>query len=109
MQALNQTIEIQKVDKKNAILEAVSDKYSRGILESITYKPKSATEIGMESKIPLSTIYRRLQTLHDCNLISTSGMITEDGKRLFLYKSKIKGICCNFEEGQIDVKVTLNK
>jgi predicted transcriptional regulator len=73
------------------------------------YKPKSVMEITAETKIPISTVYRRIQTLFDNKLLRTSGTITDDGKRLFLYKSKIKGIQSNFCNGQVEVEIILNK
>ena len=108
MQTLQTAFIIEEVEKKDSMLEVVSDKYCRTILESIMYKPKSIMEITVEAKIPISTVYRRIQTLHDNNLVATSGTITEDGKKLFLYKSKVKGIQCNYNNGQMDVKITLN-
>jgi len=92
MQTLQQTFKIEESERKNDILEILSDKYCRTILESIMYVPKSAIEITAETNIPMSTVYRRIQSLHDNKLVATSGMITDDGKRLFMYKSKIKGI-----------------
>ena len=108
MQTLQTAFRIEEVEKKDSMLEVVSDKYCRTILESIMYKPKSIMEITVEAKIPISTVYRRIQTLHDNNLVATSGTITEDGKKLFLYKSKVKGIQCNYNNGQMEVKLTLN-
>ena len=72
-------------------------------------KPKSAIELAVETKIPISTVYRRLQTLYDNKLLRTSGMISNDGKKLFLYKSKIKEIHGNFENGQVEVKLVFNQ
>ena len=109
MQTLQTIFRIEEMEKKDSLLEVVSDKYCRTILESIMYKPKSVMEITAEAKIPISTVYRRIQTLHDNKLITTSGTITEDGKKLFLYKSKVKGIQCNYNNGQMEVKLTLNK
>ena len=109
MQTLQTTFRIEELEKKDTLLEVVSDKYCRTILESIMYKPKSIMEITVEAKIPISTVYRRIQTLHDNKLIATSGTITEDGKKLFLYKSKVKGIQCNYNNGQMEVELTLNK
>ena len=71
-------------------------------------QPKSAMELTAETKIPISTVYRRIQMLHDNKLLLTSGTISEDGKKLFLYKSKVKGIQCNFNNGQIEVELRLN-
>ena len=108
MQALQHALKIDESERKNSILEIVSDKYCRSILESIMQKPKSVVEINAETKIPISTVYRRIQTLHDNNLIKTSGTITDDGKRLFLYKSKIRGIQSEFSDGRTEVELILN-
>ncbi len=71
--------------------------------------PKSAIEVSREKIIPLSTVYRRIQQLHDSKMIRTSGVIAEEGKRLFLYKSKIKEVYISFHDGKIDVDVVFNK
>jgi len=109
MQMLQSAFRIEETEKKDSLLEVLSDKYCRAILESIMYKPKSVIEVTTDTKIPISTVYRRIQTLHDNKLLRTSGTITEDGKRLFLYKSKIKGIQSNFNNGQVEVEIILNK
>ena len=108
MQTLQTTFRIEEAARKDSLLEIVSDKYCRIILESTMYKPKSAMEITAETKIPISTVYRRIQTLYDNKLLGTSGTITEEGKRLFLYKSKIKGIQSTFNNGQTEVELILN-
>jgi predicted transcriptional regulator len=110
MQTLQQqqTFRIEEKERKDNILEILSDKYCRLILESIMHTPKSAMEITAETKTPMSTVYRRIQTLHDSKLLAVSGMITDEGKRLFLYKSKIKGIQSTFNDGKMEVKLILN-
>ena len=108
MQALQSTYKIEEDVKNEDLLSIVADKYCRFILEAIMDMPKSVIEIANEKKIPISTVYRRIQTLHDNKLIQTSGMITDEGKRLFLYKSKIKGIKSKFESGKLDIELILN-
>ena len=108
MQTLTQ-LKIEEAEIKESILEILSDKYCRSILEAIMDTPKSAIEVSREKVIPLSTVYRRIQQLHDSKMIRTSGVITEEGKRLFLYKSKIKEVNTNFSNGEIDVEVVFNK
>jgi predicted transcriptional regulator len=108
MQALQSTYKIEEDEKNQDLLSIVADKYCRFILEAIMDVPKSVTEIANEKKIPLSTVYRRIQTLHDNKLVRTSGTITDEGKRLFLYKSKVKGIKSKFENGKMDVELILN-
>ncbi len=65
-------------------------------------------EITIETQIPMSTTYRKIQTLHDNKLLKTSGTITEDGKKLFLYKSRVRGIQSVFKDGKIEVELIPN-
>lgn len=108
MQTLQQVYKILESEKKKNMLDIVSDKYCRAIIEATKFKPKSAIEITAETKIPISTVYRRIQTLHDNKLLATSGEINDDGKKFFLYKSKIKGMRCNLNDGEIEVELILN-
>ncbi|HSB84038.1 MAG TPA: ArsR family transcriptional regulator [Nitrosarchaeum sp.] len=108
MQQLISGRKIEDDFKKDAILEVISDKYCRAILENSMEKPKSAMEISAETKIPISTVYRRLQTLHDNKLLGISGSISEDGKKYFLYKSRVKAIATSFNGGNIEVEVVPN-
>ena len=109
VEILENKYRIEEPAKKDALLSIVADKYCRAIIEATKDKPKSAMELSYETGIPISTIYRRLQTLHDNNIFHTSGMISEDGKKLFLYKSKIKGIHGIFEDGHTDVRLIFNQ
>lgn len=108
MQTLQTVYKIDEDSKKDEFLSIVSDKYCRMILQAIVEKPKSVMEISRETNAPISSVYRKIQTLYDNKLIRSSGMITEDGKRLFLYKSKIKGINSRYCEGQIEVELISN-
>jgi len=108
MQTLQQVFKIEDQERKDGLLEVLSDKYCRTILDSTMDKPKSAIEITAECNIPMSTVYRRIQTLHDNNLVRTSGIITDEGKRLFLYKSKVRGIHSVFKDGKTEVELVLN-
>jgi predicted transcriptional regulator len=108
MQTLQQGFIVEETERKNSILEILSDKYCRVIIESIMYKPKSVMEITMETQIPMSTTYRKIQILHDNKLLKTSGTITDDGKKLFLYKSKVRGIQSVFKDGKTEVELIPN-
>ena len=108
MQTVLQKRKIEDDERKDAILEILADKYSREILEMTMEKPKSAMDIAADSKIPISTVYRRLQTLYDCKLVKISGMISDDGKKFFLYKSKIRSLCASFTGNYIEVEIVPN-
>lgn len=99
---------IQDELRKDEILEVLSDRYSRIILETTRDMPKSAQEIGKECQVPISTIYRRLQDLHDAKLVEVSGSISDDGKKFFMYKSKVQEIATTFNGSAIQVSLILN-
>ena len=107
MQTLLRTRKIED-DRKDAILEVVSDKYCRTILDCVMENPKSAIEITAETKIPISTVYRRIQSLHDSRLLAVTGEISEDGKKYFMYKSKVKSISAQFHGNYVDVEIVPN-
>ena len=109
MQVLEQIHEVEEIEENNSKLEVISDKYCRAILNTTMYNPKAVTDIARDTKIPFSTMYRRIQMLLDQKLLSISGMISEDGKRTSLYKSKIKGMSCVFDKGQVKVELDLNR
>lgn len=101
-------LSIQEETKRDTILEAISDKYSRIIIEATLDVPKTALEISNEHKIPISTVYRRLQDLHDAKLLGISGAISDDGKKFFMYKSRVRGISTIFDGSTVQVSIITN-
>ncbi len=108
MQVIQKTRRIDDEQRKEAILSIVSDKYCRQILNSTMDRPKSAMELSSESKIPISTVYRRIQTLHDNKMIGVTGLISDEGKKYFLYKSKVKAITSSCNGNEIEIQVVPN-
>ncbi len=108
MQTLLEGKKVDEDGKKEAILELLADKYCRSILRDTMSKPKSAMEISAETKIPISTVYRRLQSLYDNKLLRISGTISDDGKKYFLYKSRVKAIFTSFNGNFVEVEVVPN-
>lgn len=108
MQVIQQGKQIQEEVTKDVMLRILADKYSRNILETTMDLPKSAIELSAECKIPISTAYRRVQELHDHKLLGISGSINDDGKKYFLYKSKIKSIMACFNAGSLEMEIVPN-
>ena len=108
MQELIQSQKIMDDERKQVILEILADKYCKLILHNTLEKPKSAMEISGEKKIPISTVYRRLQTLFNAKLLAISGSISQDGKKYFLYQSKIKSISVQCYLNVLSIEITPN-
>jgi predicted transcriptional regulator len=91
-------------EREFSVPRILGDSYCITILKTVKEIPKSVVEIHYDTRIPISTLYRRIQILHDMNLLRISGSITDDGKKSFLYKSKIKSIEIKFDD-ELDVKI----
>jgi predicted transcriptional regulator len=98
------TSEISDVD---TALEVLSDKYHRRILYSIIEKPKSVFDISTECDMLQSTVYRKLKDLKNYRLVNIKCEIKPDGKKRFLYHSKIRAIYAAFDR-ELNVKVVPN-
>ncbi len=96
---------IDEDDRKQKALEVFSDNYTRMILATMMEKPKSALQVAKEAKIPLTTVYRKLRHLLGNNMIRISGQISENGKKNFLYKSKIKSFHITFTKDKLAILV----
>jgi DNA-binding HxlR family transcriptional regulator len=75
-------------DRKERILEALGDRWSREILLMLNESPRSAQEIQATNRIPQSTLYRKLHELGEIGLVGVQrSVISADGKRVELYRS----------------------
>ena len=105
---LIQTTKITDEQRKKIILESMADQYCKLILKNTLDKPKSAMIIAQEEKIPLSTVYRKIKKLCDGKLLAISGSINRDGKKYFLYMSKIREINIHWDVIETKIDCVLN-
>ena len=95
--------------QKKIIVDALLDEYSRKILDSTIDEAKSITDIMREQDIPMTSTYRRVKSLMDNKLVKVErSMVTDDGKRYFLYLSNIKDASIRFNKGELLVEITPN-
>lgn len=86
----------------------MADKPCRKILEATIDSPKTAIELSNICGIPLGTVYRRLRLLTDKKITRISGNVRTDGKKVFLYKSKIQEMNSCFGYNSLAVEVIQN-
>ena len=95
---------------RKIILDALSDEYSRKILNYTIEQPRSVIDIVKALDIPMTTAYRRVNTLTDQKLLKVTGsIVTDDGKKYFLYQSKLKAIYVVFGLESLNVQIIENK
>jgi len=92
------------------ILKALSDEYSRTIMNFTIEKPKSVVEIVKECDIPMTTAYRRVKELEENKILKVTGsVVTDDGKKYFLYQNRLKSIYVIFGLEALDVQIVDNE
>lgn len=98
---------LESVDKKKAV-ELLSDDYIVEILSSTHIKAKSAKEISKKNDIPIAVCYRRVNQLVELGLLEKEERaLTQDGKRIWLYKSNLKTAQVFYEKGELKAKFEL--
>ncbi|HWP78390.1 MAG: helix-turn-helix domain-containing protein [Thermoproteota archaeon] len=90
-------------DRKEAILEILGDKYYRMILGNIMQSSMTALQISLAAHIPATTVYRKLERLYFVGLVRVTGKITENGKKNFLYQSKVSAINTSFAKDGVNI------
>jgi len=82
--------QLKKYDITQKVIEALADSESRAILFSIIKKGMTASELSNKLKIPLSSVYKKLNDLEDLTLIEVEKwLISDKGRKFKMYKSRI--------------------
>jgi hypothetical protein len=88
----------------------VSDKYTMMIIAACAYAPRSAQALSLAYDIPIAACYRKIHALEQAGLLSCEErMLTREGKRIKLYRSHVKRIGLNFENGRLSVRIEMNE
>lgn len=81
---------LKKYDITQRVFNALTDAQSRTILFSLIKKEKSAEELVFELRMPMSSIYKKINGLLELSLVEISSVIKSTmGKEINLYKSRI--------------------
>lgn len=98
---------IEKYDISQKMLKEFSNLESRHILFSIIDKPKKVQDISKKLKIPLSSVYKRMESLKSCSLVSEQTSFSDGGQIVKYYQSKIKDV--NISIQKFEPKITFSK
>ena len=100
---------VEKYDISHKILNELVDLESRHILFSIIKEPKKIQDISKEMKIPLSSAYKKIQSLKECSLISEKTDFTERGHKAKFYQSKVKDVKISITKFEPSISFTKNR
>ena len=103
------TIIIKPDDLKQSILIVLADKEMKQILDATTYTIKSVNDIVIETGIPRTTAYRKINWMLEQGLLGVMKIIiTNDGKKMSLFQSTLKSIKIYYEYTQIIIEAEKN-
>lgn len=86
----------------------LTEEYSAKILLATMGKPKSAKQLSKNLDIPIAACYRKIKQLEKAELIfCVERKLNQSGKRVSVYKSKMKSAKIMFERGKIKAKMEM--
>ncbi|MFZ0511827.1 MAG: hypothetical protein WAM14_09495 [Candidatus Nitrosopolaris sp.] len=91
-------------DDHNAIilLQELVDRNTCRIIMSTMDLAKTASQICQENELPISSTYKKIRNLYEAGLISVEKInIDSKGKKVLLYRSRIKSLEISLREGEI--------
>ena len=84
-------LELDEFDINQRVIESLTTTCSHAVLFSIVNHEKDAVQISNELQLSLSTIYKTLTNLEKLSLLEIPRYeMSEDGKKIKMYRSKIK-------------------
>ena len=97
-------LELDEYDIQQRIMEALTTTCSHAVLFSIVNIEKDAIKIAGELQISLSAVYKTLSNLEKLSLVEIQRFkITNEGKKIKMYRSKIKKANISINENNSQV------
>ena len=102
-------LELDEYDINQRIIEILTTTCSHAVLFSIVNAAKDAVEISDELQISLSSTYKALTNLEKLSLVEIRRFkITDTGKKIKLYRSKVKKANISISENKSEVTLYPN-
>ena len=102
-------LELDEYDIKQRIIEALTTTCSHAVLFSIVNVEKDAVQIANELQISLSAVYKTLSNLEKLSLAEIQRFkITNEGKKIKMYRSKIRKASVSIDENNSEVRLYPN-
>jgi len=84
------------------ILDLLSDEYARDILAAASEKPMSANELAEQCGMSEPTVYRRISSLQEHELVAEQTKIETGGNDYKLYVATLSGFSLELEDGSFE-------
>ena len=93
------------VDSSATLLRIFADDYSRTILLAADEQPRTAKALSDLCDASLTTIYRRLSTLQDHDLVAVHSTIGSGGEHKRLFETTVEAFHVEISDGDLELSV----
>jgi predicted transcriptional regulator len=91
------------------ILHELADRVACRIIISTISSAKTVSQIRQENKLPLSSIYKKVQKLSNADLLSIEKInIDSNGRKVLFYRSRVRSIELNLNSEGILLHLVKN-
>ena len=87
------------------ILDTIGDEHARRVLASVSIEPKSAKELAEECGLSLPTVYRRVESLQQYDLVKDRTLVAEDGNHYKVYESNFESTVISLEDDSYQIRI----
>ena len=88
------------------LLAVLDDAYARPILVAASAEPQSAKALAEACDASLPTVYRRLDTLTEYNLITERTELDDDGHHYSTYEATLQSVAISLDEEGLTADVS---
>ena len=93
----------------STVLAVLDDDYARQILTETSVEPMSASRLSDRCDASLPTIYRRLDRLESCELVTEETELAQDGNHYSVYSANLDRLELSLEEGSFEFEITYSE
>ena len=87
------------------VLAILDDEYARSILTETSVEPMSASTLSERCDASLPTIYRRIDRLKECQLVTEETEVAADGNHYSVYSANLDRLEISLEEDEFSFEL----
>ena len=87
------------------VFALLDDEYARSLLSATSHEPMTAPELNNQFEMSKSTVYRRLNKLEECGLVSVVHVPDPDGNQRKQYEAQLDELTVSLDEGEFELDI----
>jgi DNA-binding transcriptional ArsR family regulator len=88
-----------------AVLDTIGDAQARRVLAAVGREACSAKELATELDLSLPTVYRRLESLREQDLVTAHTLVAENGNHYEVFECNFNSTVISLEEDEYSVQI----